>query len=39
VPGIGLPLAYDIITKGHPGRLTIETQEGKCTRFTVRLPA
>lgn len=37
--GLGLSLAYDIITKGHQGTLTVETQEGKFTRFTVRLPA
>ncbi|MBH8571410.1 tetratricopeptide repeat protein [Microvirga sp. STS02] len=37
--GLGLSLAYDIITKGHAGTLTVETQEGKFTRFTVRLPA
>ena len=37
--GLGLSLAYDIITKGHQGTLTVETQEGTFTRFTVRLPA
>ncbi|MGY3091434.1 two-component system NtrC family sensor kinase [Hymenobacter sp. UYAg731] len=37
--GLGLSLAYDIITKGHQGTLTVETQVGKFTRFTVRLPA
>ncbi|MDB5268348.1 MAG: tetratricopeptide repeat protein [Hymenobacter sp.] len=36
--GLGLSLAYDIVTKGHAGTLTVETQEGKFTRFTVRLP-
>ena len=37
--GTGLSLAYDIIAKGHQGTLTVETQEGTFTRFTVRLPA
>ena len=37
--GLGLSLAHDIITKGHRGTLTVETQEGMFTRFTVRLPA
>ncbi|WP_394370827.1 hypothetical protein [Hymenobacter siberiensis] len=34
-----MSLAYDIITKGHQGTLTVETEEGEFTRFTVRLPA
>lgn len=37
--GLGLSLAYDIITKSHAGTLTVETQEGTFTRFVVRLPA
>jgi C4-dicarboxylate-specific signal transduction histidine kinase len=37
--GLGLSLAHDIITKGHGGALTVETQEGAFTEFTVRLPA
>ena len=37
--GLGLSLAYDIITKGHLGTLTMETREGEFTEFTVRLPA
>ena len=37
--GLGLSLAHDIITKGHHGTLTVETQAGEFTEFTVRLPA
>ncbi|WP_040006514.1 sensor histidine kinase [Fibrisoma limi] len=36
--GLGLSLSYDIITKGHHGELTVESQEGKGTEFTIRLP-
>ncbi|MBD2723666.1 ATP-binding protein [Hymenobacter armeniacus] len=37
--GLGLSLSYDIITKGHGGTLTVESEEGEFTEFTVRLPA
>ena len=37
--GLGLSLAHDIIAKGHGGALTVESQEGQGTEFTVRLPA
>ncbi|RZK34325.1 MAG: HAMP domain-containing histidine kinase, partial [Hymenobacter sp.] len=37
--GLGLSLAHDIITKGHGGALSVESQEGQGTEFTVRLPA
>ena len=36
--GLGLSLAHDIITKGHGGSLTVASQEGRGTEFTVRLP-
>ncbi len=36
--GLGLSLSYDIITKGHGGTLTVETQEGECTEFIITLP-
>ena len=36
--GLGLSLAYDIITKGHGGELTVDSQEQKNTVFTIRLP-
>ncbi len=31
--GLGLSLSYDIITKGHNGRLSVETEEGLGTEF------
>jgi two-component system NtrC family sensor kinase len=37
--GLGLSLAYDIITKEHNGTLTVEGQEGKGSVFIIRLPA
>jgi len=36
--GLGLSLSYDIITKGHGGSLTMESQEGKGTTFLIQLP-
>lgn len=36
--GLGLSLAYDIVTKGHGGTLEMESAEGKGTEFTLRLP-
>lgn len=36
--GLGLSLSYDIITKGHNGRLEVKTGEGKGTEFIVTLP-
>ncbi|GAB3248292.1 hypothetical protein GCM10027347_04480 [Larkinella harenae] len=36
--GLGLSLSYDIVTKGHGGELSVETQEGEFTEFTIRLP-
>ncbi|MBO3269866.1 sensor histidine kinase [Hymenobacter defluvii] len=36
--GLGLSLSYDIITKGHGGTLTVETEEGEGTEFIIRLP-
>ena len=37
--GLGLSLSYDIVTKGHGGTLTLESQEGNGTTFTILLPA
>ena len=37
--GLGLSLAHDILVKGHGGTLTVESQEGAFTEFTVRVPA
>ncbi len=36
--GLGLSLAYDIITKGHGGTLEVESVEDEGTTFTIKLP-
>ncbi len=36
--GLGLSLAYDIITKGHGGELKVTTEEGEGTEFVIVLP-
>ena len=36
--GLGLSLAYDIVTKGHAGHLEVETKENDGTDFTIILP-
>jgi signal transduction histidine kinase len=36
--GLGLSLAYDIITKGHGGELKVETKEGEGSTFILQLP-
>jgi len=36
--GLGLSLAYDIITKGHDGELKVQTKEGEGTEFIIILP-
>lgn len=36
--GLGLSLAYDIITKGHSGELKVQTIEGKGSEFIIQLP-
>ena len=37
--GLGLSLAYDIITKGHGGELKVETKLGEGSEFIILLPA
>jgi len=37
--GLGLSLAYDIITKGHNGDIKIETKEGEGSKFIVIIPS
>jgi signal transduction histidine kinase len=37
--GLGLSLAYDIVTKGHNGEIKIETREGEGSKFTVIIPS
>ena len=36
--GLGLSLAYDIITKGHSGELKVKSKEGVGTDFEIILP-
>ncbi|MDX2071819.1 MAG: ATP-binding protein [Haliscomenobacter sp.] len=36
--GLGLSLAYDIVTKGHGGVLEVESKTGDGTTFTIQLP-
>jgi len=36
--GLGLSLAYDIVTKGHGGTLEVESVEGFGTTFRIKLP-
>ena len=35
--GLGLSLSYDIITKGHDGKMNVETVEGEYAEFVVTL--
>ncbi|QEC75053.1 sensor histidine kinase [Mucilaginibacter ginsenosidivorax] len=37
--GLGLSLSYDIVVKGHGGKIDIQTQEGEFTEFIIALPA
>ncbi len=36
--GLGLSLSYDIVTQGHGGTLTVESEEGHGATFIVTLP-
>ena len=36
--GLGLSLAYEIITKGHGGELKVETKEGELITFLIKIP-
>lgn len=36
--GLGLSLSYDIVTQGHGGTMTLESEEGKGAAFVVTLP-
>ncbi|HWD89773.1 MAG TPA: ATP-binding protein [Mucilaginibacter sp.] len=37
--GLGLSLSYDIVVKGHGGKIDLESKEGEGSEFTVMLPA
>ena len=36
--GLGLSLAYEMVVHGHGGEITVETEEGVGTTFTISLP-
>jgi signal transduction histidine kinase len=35
--GLGLSMSYDIITKGHQGKLEVQSKSGEFTEFTIFL--
>ncbi|MCH7977198.1 MAG: HAMP domain-containing histidine kinase, partial [Bacteroidetes bacterium] len=37
--GLGLSLAYDIVTAGHGGTLGVDARDGEGTTFRLELPA
>ena len=37
--GLGLSMSYDIVTKGHGGKMEMQSEIGKGTGFMVNLPA
>jgi signal transduction histidine kinase len=36
--GLGLSISYDIVVKGHQGRLSVNSEEGAFTEFIISLP-
>ena len=36
--GLGMSISYDIVTKGHGGELTVESEVGEGSRFVIELP-
>jgi two-component system NtrC family sensor kinase len=37
--GLGLSLSYDIIAKGHSGKIDVKSEEGNYTEFIITIPA
>ena len=37
--GLGLSLSYDIVVKGHSGKIDVRSIEGEYTEFTICIPA
>jgi two-component system NtrC family sensor kinase len=37
--GLGLSLTYDMVVKGHGGKIEVQSKEGEYTQFTVSLPS
>ena len=36
--GLGLSISYDIITQRHGGSITVDSEVGEYSEFTIRLP-
>jgi len=36
--GLGLSISYDIVTQEHGGTISVDSQVGEFTEFTIRLP-
>jgi PAS domain S-box-containing protein len=36
--GLGLSISYDIVTQQHSGTITVDSELGRFTEFTIRLP-
>jgi two-component system, NtrC family, sensor kinase len=36
--GLGLSISYEIVTQQHGGTITVESEVGAFTEFTVRVP-
>ena len=36
--GLGLSISHDIVVKVHHGEITLNTEAGEFTEFTIRLP-
>jgi signal transduction histidine kinase len=36
--GLGLSISYEIVTQQHGGTITVDSEVGEFTEFTVRLP-